>query len=191
MTMTNEEICRDYRAAKAPSKQIHILADLNQYSREKIKQILVEGGCKLPGNCVGTKTKSKGVALAGPAKAENDTPEINWDTPMHLDWDTDLHDKPAKLPGAKHDDGKLQLSAVPPEAIVAIARIREYGNRKYADPENWRRVLPEKFHEAMLRHCLAIWEDPFAVDPESGLPHLWHLMCNGAFLCAMMKEETK
>lgn len=35
MTMTNEEICRDYRAAKVPSKQIHILADLNQCDRRK------------------------------------------------------------------------------------------------------------------------------------------------------------
>lgn len=172
MTMTNEEIIRDYKAAKAPSKQINILADLNQCDRKKIMEILVAGGCKLPGNCENKpKAKSKGVALAGlPAKTD-DNPQ-----------------KPTKLPGAKNDDGKLQLSAVPPEAIVAIARIREYGNRKYADPENWRRVLPEKFHEAMLRHCLACWEDPFAVDPESGLPHLWHLMCNGAFLCAMMKE---
>lgn len=172
MTMTNEEIIRDYKAAKAPSKQIHILADLNQCSRDKIKQILVAGGCKLPGNCLpNPKTKSKGVALAGPPAETDDNPQ-----------------KPAKLPGAKSDDGKLQLSAVPPEAIVAIAKIREYGNKKYADPQNWRRVLPEKFHEAMLRHCLACWEDPYAVDPESGLPHLWHLMCNGAFLCAMMKE---
>lgn len=172
MTMTNEEICRDYRQAATPSKQIKILAELNQCDREKIKQILVQGGCKLPGNCVGTKTKSKGVPLAGPPVVAEEDPQT-----------------PVKLPGAKNDAGKLQLSTVPPEAIVAIARIREYGNRKYADPENWRRVLPEKFHEAMLRHCLAIWEDPFAVDPESGLPHLWHLMCNGAFLCAMMERE--
>ena len=172
MTMTNEEIIRDYKAAKAPSKQINILADLNQCDRKKIMEILVAGGCKLPGNCENKpKAKSKGVALAGPPAKTDDNPQ-----------------KPAKLPGAKSDDGKLQLSSVPPEAIVAIAKIREYGNKKYADPQNWRRVLPEKFHEAMLRHCLACWEDPFAVDPESGLPHLWHLMCNGAFLCAMMKE---
>jgi len=30
MTMTNEEICREYRTAKAPLKQIQILAELNQ-----------------------------------------------------------------------------------------------------------------------------------------------------------------
>ena len=92
-----------------------------------------------------------------------------------------------KIPGAKNDDSKLILSTVPPAAIRAIAEIRRYGNQKYADPQNWRRVDPAKFHKAMLRHCLACWENPGAVDPESGLPHLWHLMCNGAFLCALLE----
>ena len=173
MTMTNEEICRDYKAAKAPSKQIHILADLNQCSREKIKQILVEGGCKLPGNCVGTKTKSKGVPLAGPPAKTDDNPQ-----------------KPAKLPGAKNDDGKLMLSMVPPALITAVARVRQYGNAKYADPQNWRRVPPEKFHEALLRHIVAMWEDPWAVDPESGLMHIEHAACNLAFLLGL-KEEAR
>ena len=50
MTMTDEEICRDYRTAKAPMKQIGILADLNQCGKDRIKQILIDGGCKLPGN---------------------------------------------------------------------------------------------------------------------------------------------
>lgn len=171
MTMTNEEICRDYKAAKAPSKQIHILADLNQCSREKIKQILVEGDCKLPGNCVGTKTKSKGVPLAGPPAKTDDNPQ-----------------KPAKLPGAKNDDGKLQLSAVPPELIRAVAAIRAYGKAKYAEAEDWTKVEPKRFHEALLRYALACWEDPYSVDAESGLPSLWHLATNAAFLCAMMKE---
>lgn len=171
MTMTNEEICRDYKAAKATSKQIHILADLNQCSREKIKQILVEGGCKLPGNCVGTKTKSKGVPLAGPPAKTDDIPQ-----------------KPAKLPGAKNDDGKLQLSAVPPELIRAVAAVRAYGKAKYAEAEDWTKVEPKRFHEALLRHALACWEDPYSVDTESGLPSLWHLATNAAFLCAMMKE---
>ena len=174
MTMTNEEICRDYKAAKAPSKQIHILADLNQCSREKIKQILVEGGCKLPGNCVGTKTKSKGVPLAGPPAKTDDNPQ-----------------KPTKLPGAKDDDGKLQLSAVPPELIRAVAAVRAYGKAKYAEAEDWTKVEPKRFHEALLRHALACWEDPYSVDAESGLPSLWHLATNAAFLCAMMKEEKK
>lgn len=171
MTMTNEEIIRDYKAAKAPSKQIAILTDLNQCNREKIKQILVEGGCKLPGNYVGTKTKSKGVPLAGPPAKTDDNPQ-----------------KPAKLPGAKNDDGKLQLSAVPPELIRAVAAVRAYGKAKYAEAEDWTKVEPKRFHEALLRHALACWEDPYSVDAESGLPSLWHLATNAAFLCAMMKE---
>lgn len=50
MTMTNEEICRDYRNAKVPTKQIKILAELNQCTMDDIKRILTEGGEKLPGN---------------------------------------------------------------------------------------------------------------------------------------------
>lgn len=94
-------------------------------------------------------------------------------------------DENVKLPGAKSDAGKLDLTQVPPEIIKAIAAIRDYGNRKYSDPDNWRRVEPQKFHAALIRHAVAMWEDPWAIDPESGYPHLWHLCCNAAFLCAM------
>ena len=48
MTMTNEEIVRDYKAAKAPQKQIGILADLNVCSKKEIVEILREAGCELP-----------------------------------------------------------------------------------------------------------------------------------------------
>jgi hypothetical protein len=34
---------------------------------------------------------------------------------------------------------------------------------------------------------LAYLDDPAGVDEESGLPHLWHLACNIAFLCEMEK----
>lgn len=96
-----------------------------------------------------------------------------------------------KLPGAKHAEGKLDLTQVPPEVIKAIAVIREYGNRKYEDPDNWRRVDPKKFHAALIRHAVAMWDDPWAIDPESGFPHLWHLACNVAFLCAMMEGKDE
>lgn len=65
MTMTDEEICRDYRAAATPQKQIGILADLNQCSKERIKQILVAGGCELPGNM---RPKPKKAAAAPSAE---------------------------------------------------------------------------------------------------------------------------
>ena len=89
---------------------------------------------------------------------------------------------------AKHDAGKPRVSLVPPEIIYDIARIREYGNEKYGDPENWRGVEVERYRDAAFRHLLAYLEEPHGVDAESGLPHLWHLACNVAFLCELEKS---
>lgn len=41
----------------------------------------------------------------------------------------------------------------------------------------------------LSRHTVAYVRDRKAVDEESGLPHLWHMACNLAFLCEM--EESK
>ena len=86
---------------------------------------------------------------------------------------------------AKADAGKLDLTLVPRRIIWDVAAIREYGNRKYHDPENWRTVEPERYRAAAFRHFLAYLDDPEGVDAESGLPHLWHLACNAAFLIAL------
>ena len=83
---------------------------------------------------------------------------------------------------AKSDAGKARPTLVPTGIIHAIASVREYGTRKYKDPENWRRVEPERYKDALYRHWLAYLEDPDGVDTESGLPHLWHLASNAAFL---------
>lgn len=48
MTMDNAEIVIDYRRAKQKNRQIGVLAELNQCSREKIVQILTEAGEELP-----------------------------------------------------------------------------------------------------------------------------------------------
>lgn len=93
-----------------------------------------------------------------------------------------------KIKGAKYDNEKPRHSLVPVEAIEAIMATREYGFAKYAEAEDWRSIEPERWHEALLRHVLAIWEDPTHIDEESGLPSLWHVMTNGAFLCACLKD---
>ena len=86
---------------------------------------------------------------------------------------------------AKADMGKLRLTLVPIRLIQAVAAVREYGTRKYHDPENWRKVEPQRYRDALYRHWLAYLEEPTGVDEESGLPHLWHLACNAAFLIAL------
>lgn len=91
----------------------------------------------------------------------------------------------------KADAGKAELRLVPMAIMYAIASIRTYGNKKYSDPDSWKRVAPERYIDAMLRHATAFAEDPLSKDEESGLPHLHHLACNVAFLCDMYKEELK
>lgn len=86
---------------------------------------------------------------------------------------------------AKADMGKLRPTLVPTSLIQAVAAVREYGTKKYHDPENWRKVEPQRFRDALYRHWLSYLENPAGVDEESGLPHLWHLACNAAFLIAL------
>ena len=89
---------------------------------------------------------------------------------------------------AKADSGKPLLSLVPTEIIYEIEKVRRYGVEKYKDPDNWRRVELERYHQALLRHTLAVWNDFTARDEESGLLHLSHIATNIAFLLELMKE---
>lgn len=91
---------------------------------------------------------------------------------------------------AKTDAGKIRPTLVPPALIEAVAAVREYGCSKYHAPDNWRRVEPQRYRDALYRHWLAYLKNPEACDPESGLPHLWHLACNAAFLIEMEGETT-
>lgn len=83
---------------------------------------------------------------------------------------------------AKADGGKPRPTLVPPSLMEAVTAVREYGCSKYHDPDNWRRVESQRYRDALYRHWLAYLKDPHSVDDESGLPHLWHLACNAAFL---------
>lgn len=88
----------------------------------------------------------------------------------------------------KADGGKLRPTLVPVSAIEAIAQVREYGCGKYHDPGNWRQVEPGRYRDAAYRHWLAYLKGEER-DGESGLPHLWHLACNIAFLIEMEGEH--
>ena len=103
--------------------------------------------------------------------------------------DNDTLNAAAGTQTAKADAGKLQLTLVPRQIIRAIAEIRMYGNCKYHNPENWRTVEPERYRDAAFRHFLAYLDDPYGLDEESGLPHLWHLCTNCAFLCELEKDN--
>ena len=89
---------------------------------------------------------------------------------------------------AKHDEGKPMLSLVPTGIDYAIEKVRRYGCEKYPEggKDNWRQVDIQRHWEAVLRHTTAARENLFKIDPESGLPHVYHAACDLAFVIEMM-----
>lgn len=86
---------------------------------------------------------------------------------------------------AKRDAGKPRPTLVPPKIIWAITKVREFGCQKYSDPDNWKKVEPQRYRDAAYRHWLAYLENTDSIDEESGLPSLWHLLTDIGFLVAL------
>jgi len=92
----------------------------------------------------------------------------------------------------KHDDNKTDWSLVPFESLEGMVKVLEFGAKKYAG-WNWTndggfsytRVL-----RSCLRHIFAYMrgEDN---DPESGLSHIHHAMCNLLFISHYIGNKEK
>lgn len=87
-------------------------------------------------------------------------------------------------PATKHDDGKPRADLLPPDALLEVAKVLDYGARKYA-PRNWEKGLAwGRLSGALLRHLWA-WMRGEERDLESGLPHLAHMACCALMLLAL------
>lgn len=92
------------------------------------------------------------------------------------------------MAGEKFDDGKTRYDLLPPEALEAVARVLTFGATKYGD-RNWEQGIEEgRLYGAAQRHLWADWRGE-KLDPESGMPHLWHAACNLCMLIAL-RERT-
>lgn len=96
-----------------------------------------------------------------------------------------------QIKGAKYDAGKIPLSTVPTGITWAIGAVRKYGLEKYGDAEEWGLIEEERWADAAYRHFLKYIEEPDGVDSESGLPHLWHLAANIAFMIELNPESLR
>ena len=90
--------------------------------------------------------------------------------------------------GLKHDGGKPRLDLVPPELIEAVGTVMTHGAEKYGEA-SYRQVEPQRYRSALMRHICKWLKEPHGNDEDSGLPHLWHIACNVAFLLELDKEE--
>ena len=94
----------------------------------------------------------------------------------------------AKTEGVKFDSGKLRMELLPPDALEALARILTDGAEKYG-ARNWEKGMAwSRPYAALQRHLLAWWGGQ-DVDPESGHPHLWHVLTNAVFLTSYQIRE--
>lgn len=146
---------------------------------ERIYKIIIELVNELNGE-IGGVVNEQGLALCIDSSGEVAVPVVfhDWSSPITEDNDQ----------SAKADKGKLELSLVNTELVKAVAEVRMYGTEKYGDSENWRKVEPKRYVDALYRHLLAYIEGN-EVDEESGLSHLAHMACNISFL--LNKEYLK
>lgn len=89
--------------------------------------------------------------------------------------------------GLKHDGGKLRLDLIPPEMIEAVGAVMTHGIEKYGEG-SYKNVEPKRYRAALMRHICKWLKNPHGTDEDSGLPHLYHIACNVAFLLELDKE---
>ena len=83
--------------------------------------------------------------------------------------------------GLRYNEGKPQWGLVDFDSLISMVRVLEYGKEKY-DAHNWKKGLSYvSTIESMLRHIFSFLKGE-DIDPESGLPHTGHIMCNAMFL---------
>lgn len=104
-------------------------------------------------------------------------------------------DFPAKMQpkasgGKKYDQDKIRLDLIPVSIFTALGAVLSFGAKKYAD-RNWEQGFKwSRVYGAMLRHLVA-WYGGEDRDPESGLSHLDHALCNMTFLKEFEKTHPE
>lgn len=84
---------------------------------------------------------------------------------------------------AKADSKKPTFELLPLQLLADTNRVLQHGARKYG-VNNWKKTEGFKYsrcYNALLRHMFAWWQGE-DIDPESGITHLAHAMCNLLFL---------
>ena len=72
----------------------------------------------------------------------------------------------------KYDEGKPKLTLCPTDIITAVARVREYGVKKYGDSDSWKDVEPQRYRDAAFRNFVSYINDTSGEDEEMSLIHI-------------------
>ena len=91
----------------------------------------------------------------------------------------------------KTDKGKPTFELLPFELLADVNKVLQHGKIRYG-LNNWRKSEGFKYsrvYNALLRHIFAWWIKGEDNDPETGLSHLSHAMCNLLFLKYHLKNK--
>jgi hypothetical protein len=81
----------------------------------------------------------------------------------------------------KKDAGKIPLELLSDLALDEIGKVLAFGAQKYA-PDGWRRGMAWRRLIGAAKRHLGAFSRGEDKDPETGLPHLAHLLCCAMFL---------
>lgn len=86
-------------------------------------------------------------------------------------------------PALRYDGGKPRYDLIPCEPMDELAKVYEFGARKYA-ARNWEKGMSwGRCFGSLMRHAWAFWRGE-THDPETGLHHMAHVAWNAfALLC--------
>ncbi len=91
--------------------------------------------------------------------------------------------------GVKFDENKLRMDLIPPEAIEALALTLTKGAQKYGD-RNWEKGIdPNRCIAALMRHLMRHMAGE-EFDPDSGQPHMDHVLTNAVFVVTYQRREA-
>lgn len=88
--------------------------------------------------------------------------------------------------GLRFNNGKVRHDLLPPFSIDQLAKVLTSGADKYAD-RNWELGMKWSNVMASLKRHISAFERGEDYDPETGLLHMAHVMCNATFLTEYYK----
>ena len=111
--------------------------------------------------------------------------ESGWDMQRRLD------EEAKEMFGKKFDTDKLEWNLLYYPFLESVIRVMKLGKGRYGF-ENWKKPFDKtRLRNAMLRHAVADMKGEY-IDPDSGEPHISHVVCNAMFLYYHeLKEECK
>lgn len=95
--------------------------------------------------------------------------------------------------GKKYDSGKSMVGAlcrVFPRALLGVGQCIRFGQTKYPNPKNWSLVEDglNRYTDSLMRHLLKMFAGQ-DIDPETKLPHIFHVCWNALAISEFYIKE--